>query len=138
MNKKNNRKGFTTVEMVIVIAVIAILATVLIPTFSNLIGEANKSAALQEANSALKTWMANPDNAEKFTDETVLYIVANDNVFKFSANALSKTPEVGNETTPVKLPCNQVIGEDGAYVQRVMEAAYESATENGIKKSVTI
>ncbi|MBE6925462.1 MAG: type II secretion system protein [Ruminococcaceae bacterium] len=54
MNKKNNRKGFTTVELVIVIAVIAILATVLIPTFSNLIGKAEESVALQTANNAMK------------------------------------------------------------------------------------
>ena len=56
MNKKNNRKGFTTVELVIVIAVIAILATVLIPTFSNLITSANKTAALQDANSIYKSY----------------------------------------------------------------------------------
>ena len=49
MNKKNNRKGFTTVELVIVIAVIAILATALIPTFGGLINSANKTAAMQEA-----------------------------------------------------------------------------------------
>ena len=41
--KKSNRKGFTIVELVIVIAVIAILAAVLIPTFSNLIKKANIS-----------------------------------------------------------------------------------------------
>lgn len=35
MNK--NRKGFTIVELVIVIAIIAILAAVLIPTFASLI-----------------------------------------------------------------------------------------------------
>ena len=50
MNRKKN--GFTTVELVIVIAVIAILATVLIPTFSGLIGKANDSKALQEAKNA--------------------------------------------------------------------------------------
>ncbi|MBE6942693.1 MAG: prepilin-type N-terminal cleavage/methylation domain-containing protein [Ruminococcaceae bacterium] len=49
---QRNRKGFTTVELVIVIAVIAILATVLIPTFSGLIGKANDSKALQEAKNA--------------------------------------------------------------------------------------
>ena len=32
-----SKKGFTIVELVIVIAVIAILAAVLIPTFSNLV-----------------------------------------------------------------------------------------------------
>ena len=47
--KKTNKKGFTLVELVIVIAVIAILAAVLIPVFSNLIGKANESAALQNA-----------------------------------------------------------------------------------------
>lgn len=47
--KKMNRKGFTIVELVIVIAVIAILAGVLIPTFSGIVTKANQSAALQEA-----------------------------------------------------------------------------------------
>ena len=42
--KKLNRKGFTIVELVIVIAVIAILAAVLIPTMSNLIKTAQTSA----------------------------------------------------------------------------------------------
>ena len=45
--KKSNRKGFTIVELVIVIAVIAILAAVLIPTFSNLIKKANESSDIQ-------------------------------------------------------------------------------------------
>ena len=54
--KKSNKKGFTIVELVIVIAVIAILAAVLIPTFSNLIKKANMSAdqqAVRQMNTAL-------------------------------------------------------------------------------------
>lgn len=43
------RKGFTTVELVIVIAVIAILATALIPTFGGLIDSANHTADVQTA-----------------------------------------------------------------------------------------
>ncbi len=43
----NKKKGFTIVELVIVIAVIAVLAAVLIPTFANLVEEANKSADQQ-------------------------------------------------------------------------------------------
>lgn len=54
MNRKNNKKGFTIVELVIVIAVIAILAAVLIPTFSGVVEKANESAALQEATNAYK------------------------------------------------------------------------------------
>ena len=45
--KKSNRNGFTIVELVIVIAVIAILAAVLIPTFTNLIKKANESSDVQ-------------------------------------------------------------------------------------------
>ena len=50
--KKLNKKGFTIVELVIVIAVIAILAAVMIPTFGGIIDKANESAALQEADAA--------------------------------------------------------------------------------------
>ena len=41
--KKTRKAGFTIVELVIVVAVIAILAAVLIPTFSSLIKKANLS-----------------------------------------------------------------------------------------------
>ena len=54
--KKNNKKGFTIVELVIVIAVIAILAAVLIPTFSSIIKKAQQSSdiqAVQQMNTAL-------------------------------------------------------------------------------------
>ncbi len=47
--KRNNKKGFTIVELVIVIAVIAILATVLIPTFSSIVQKAKESSVLQAA-----------------------------------------------------------------------------------------
>ena len=40
---RNSKKGFTIVELIIVIAVIAVLAAVLIPTFSNLIQKANEA-----------------------------------------------------------------------------------------------
>ena len=59
MIKRNNKKGFTIVELVIVIAVIAILAAVLIPTFSGIIKKANLSAdqqALRQMNTLLATY----------------------------------------------------------------------------------
>ena len=52
--KKFDKKGFTIVELVIVIAVIAILAGVMIPTFSNLVEKANDSARMQLASSAYR------------------------------------------------------------------------------------
>ena len=54
--KNTNKKGFTIVELVIVIAVIAILAAVLIPTFVGLVNKANLSAdqqAVRQMNQAI-------------------------------------------------------------------------------------
>ncbi len=56
--KKLNKKGFTIVELVIVIAVIAILAAVLIPTYSSVVEKANKSAAMQEGAALYKEALA--------------------------------------------------------------------------------
>ena len=62
MIKRNNKKGFTIVELVIVIAVIAILAGVLIPTFAGIVKKANLSAdqqAVRQMNTALAAETAN-------------------------------------------------------------------------------
>ena len=59
--KRNNKKGFTIVELVIVIAVIAILAGVLIPTFASIVRKANLSAdqqAVRQMNTILSTYDA--------------------------------------------------------------------------------
>ena len=50
--KKMNKKGFTIVELTIVIGVIAILAAVMVPTFSGIVGRSKESAALQKATTA--------------------------------------------------------------------------------------
>lgn len=47
--KQTRKHGFTVVELVVVIAVIAILAAVLIPTFSGLVKSAKMSADTQLA-----------------------------------------------------------------------------------------
>ena len=44
---KKLKRAFTITELVIVIAVVAILAAVLIPTFANIIDKANESADTQ-------------------------------------------------------------------------------------------
>ena len=56
--KKMNNKGFTIVELVIVIAVIAILAAVMIPTFSGIVEKANISALEQKVSAGYKEAMA--------------------------------------------------------------------------------
>ena len=66
-----NKKGFTIVELVIVIAVIAILAAVLIPTFSGVIGKANSSARTQEFTNALKVVLAGNAETGALAENTI-------------------------------------------------------------------
>jgi len=82
--RKTNKKGFTIVELVIVIAVIAILAAVLIPTFSGVIEKAQESAARQELVNAYKEAyaLAISDGYIKANDE----VTVNDFTFKFTAD----------------------------------------------------
>lgn len=56
LNKKKN--AFTITELVIVIAVIAILAAVLIPTFSNVVASAKQSAAMQVCHNAMTDYIS--------------------------------------------------------------------------------
>ena len=56
--KKTKKRGFTIVELVIVIAVIAILAAVLIPTFTGVINASKESSALQESRAAWMDYVA--------------------------------------------------------------------------------
>ncbi len=70
---KNTRKGFTITELVIVIAVIAILAAVLIPTFVSLVKKANLSSdeqATRDMNSVLQSETAakKPANLKEVID----------------------------------------------------------------------
>ena len=59
-----NKKGFTLVELVIVIAVIAILAGVMIGTFASVVKKANESAKMQEM-AAQKTEQVADDIEQK-------------------------------------------------------------------------
>ena len=83
MKKTNTKKGFTIIELVIVIAVIGILAAVLIPTFSGVIEKANESAAMQAARNEYELFLA--EHAAEM-DGTENYTIVT-NGYKFSVKA---------------------------------------------------
>ena len=74
--KKN--KGFTVVELVIVIGVIAVLSAILIPTFVNVTENAKKSAAQADCRTAYSQYVleANDNIHDDISDETHKYYLA--------------------------------------------------------------
>ena len=58
MMKKSNKKGFTLVELIVVIAIMAILAAVLVPTVTSKIKDANVSAAISDLNAVASSIQA--------------------------------------------------------------------------------
>ena len=89
--KKMNKKGFTIVELVIVIAVIAILAAVMIPTFSGVVDNAKKSAALQDARNNYAQYLADIEYATE-SPITSGYVKGGDYYFKVVDGQLETAP----------------------------------------------
>ena len=120
---KTNKKGFTIVELVIVIAVIAILAAVLIPNLSRLVEKANESKAMQQAKAAYEAYLLKEEETaeagDKVTtpaehmDDVNLCIESGDYYFhvtkgQFSSEAIKKTDtaHTHSETTIKTLTVN--------------------------------
>lgn len=126
--KKQTKKGFTLVELVIVIAVIAILSAILIPTFGNVISEANKNAAQEDARTAYQQFlMDHKENAMVTSDEYTTYILvgatksksgdalsASKYAFCFNKGAMESV-SFGNVATNNSLDISVSIEENKAY-----------------------
>ena len=78
--RKTNKKGFTIVELVI-----AILASVLIPTFAGVIGDASDSAAAANAKSVYTEYVAAQAKANKDAEQDLVIIVNVNNANRYFA-----------------------------------------------------
>ena len=103
MKNMKAKKGFTVVELVIVIAVIAILSAVLIPTFSNLINKANESALQQNITNAYTEYVIDTEGGNIVAKNTVVIAdkdsltASNVKIYKF--NTTKNSWEIATVTT---------------------------------------
>lgn len=96
--KRALKKGFTIVELVIVIAVIAILAAVLIPVFGSVIKKAEESVEQQRAHNQIKELLTL--NNGQLPDGTFIYQTGDDGrVYAFEDNKIVQT---GTESVIIK------------------------------------
>ena len=114
--KKMNNKGFTIVELVIVIAVIAILAAVMIPTFSGVVKNANESAAIQEVKAALAETLADelgPNGTKLLTADGVTYPInvqaTNGTIVQLTATGVASVASGQNLTVGYKVEGNKIV-----------------------------
>ena len=117
--KKKLKKGFTLVELVIVIAVIAILSAILIPTFGNVISNAKESAAYSTASNALTKYTTTMAESQQATD------LPNGYVYVFQKD--------------VSLAQGEALAEgqtSGAYVFRFENGSLKQVKEDGTKYSL--
>lgn len=98
--KNTKKRGFTIVELVIVVAVIAILASVLVPTFSNVVKKAKESAAMQNARSAWTAYLADEafNGKDLPADDGCIYVENGDAKYGFKIVKGTFTGEVCEET----------------------------------------
>jgi|GEM_PF-2519977 len=124
---KMNKKGFTIVELVIVIAVIAILAAVLIPTFSSVTSSARASAAQQQAKAGLDSILA---LTEGVLPEGTLFCITNstdaafDYAFVYSGNKLTQVA-----ADEAEVETYGTTGEYAVYVSASCFTSSENSTE---------
>ena len=124
--KKTNKKGFTIVELVIVIAVIAILAGVLIPTFAGVVEKANLSNATQAGRNAYTVALAEEIYDGDYDANT--YYVSNGNVVEESAKGTDYITVVF--TAGTSDPAITGFGKFAGYTFAVANGVY-SCTKSG-------
>ncbi len=129
-----NKKGFTIVELVIVIAVIGILAGVLIPTFGGIINRANESSAVQLARTSLTNVLSG--NVQNGTLNSAEFVINNGSkTYQFSyANGKLDTEDSADGSVKAgedNLGTNLALNSDGnavvgGYSMIIIRGATES------------
>lgn len=120
LNRKNNKKGFTIVELVIVIGVIGILSAILIPTFANLTSQAQKAALKEELQNAYTAYIIDAADGKVNDDGAALAQYAQDEVaLRKKGSTVAKYYTYGSNGWDVENPAGttgaRIAGDDVYY-----------------------
>ena len=128
---KMNKKGFTLIEMLVVIAIIAVLVSIIIPTVSSATTKAaaatdaaNLRSIVAEATTDYLNGAANSDGYVSFTPAT------SSTAASFTVNPgapVAKSEAVKGQSATVKLDGAQVVAQFGDYTL----ADFQAVAENG-------
>ena len=101
---KNKRRGFTVVELVIIIAVVAILAAVLIPTYVHLVKKSNEANAQVEAKNLISEMLTDIILGKEGDADLLVFSEKGSNVYAYAysrteGKIISYKEQFSNTTT---------------------------------------
>ena len=149
--KFNKNGGFTLVELIVVIAILAILAGVAVPLYSGYIAKANEAADLQmlgALNTAFNAACVEEDVVVDDTMEGAQFVLGTDkkitkldlptakNSIEDAVYAAFQTYYAGNINNAFKV-YEQIAFVDGAFVGLTADEAFENVTVNGVTFKVS-
>ncbi len=111
INKKKKRKGFTLIELIIVLAVMAIIAAIAIPNFTAVRDNSKNKADVQSAETIKRTvLMLVSDGTIKASDNTITF---KDGAFKTGENDVDDKLKDANENKAFKEALKEVKAPQG-------------------------
>ncbi|MBQ9949644.1 MAG: prepilin-type N-terminal cleavage/methylation domain-containing protein [Clostridia bacterium] len=102
MGYRHRNRGFTLIEIVIVIAVLALLTAILILALPKAMDEANEKSALSDAKNTLTNADINADNLTDLEEKLIMVVNKSEKDYVFSANSADGeiTPCSANPFSP--------------------------------------
>ena len=123
MTKKlNNKKGFTLAELLVVVAIIAVLVAVSIPIFSAQTKKANLATNQANARAAKAAAVTEVLGNGATGEQTFVYTIAD-------GKSSSTSPAVGSSTT--KDPAAWTVNDDSALAAKVYQTWYVIVNSEG-------
>lgn len=124
LKKLNNKKGFTLMEMLIVVAIIAVLVAIAIPVFNGALTKSKEAADVANIRAAYAEWQVKmlTENEAVPTDKTTL-MTSDGTETKLNYNdKLTYTPAQDNKSATIVYKATKLTNpatDDGTYTWKL-------------------
>lgn len=130
LKKLNNKKGFTLMEMLIVVAIIAVLVAIAIPVFNGALTKSKEAADVANIRAAYAEWQVKmlTENEAVPTDKTAL-MTSDGTETKLNYNdKLTYTPAQDNKSATIVYKATKLTNpatDDGTYTWKLGTATID-------------